>query len=236
MYLNAGGRILARILLVDDEISIKRVVEQTLEREGFTVDYAADGLAARELFARRRPDLVILDVMLPEIDGFELCRRWREVSDVPILILSAKGDIVDKSVGFNCGADDYLTKPFSPVELALRVKALLRRSRQGRTDRSDRVEAAGLQIDAFQRRVWVEGREVELTPKEFDLLWFLARHPGRVFTREQIFAHVWGDDVLSDLSTVTVFMRRLREKIEADPRKPRYLKTIWGVGYKFVAE
>ncbi|WP_307402981.1 response regulator transcription factor [Desulfofundulus luciae] len=236
MYVNAGGRILARILLVDDEISIKRVVEQTLEREGFTVDYAADGLAARELFARRRPDLVILDVMLPEIDGFELCRRWREVSDVPILILSAKGDIVDKSVGFNCGADDYLTKPFSPVELALRVKALLRRSRQGRTDRSDRVEAAGLQIDAFQRRVWVEGREVELTPKEFDLLWFLARHPGRVFTREQIFAHVWGDDVLSDLSTVTVFMRRLREKIEADPRKPRYLKTIWGVGYKFVAE
>ncbi|MDQ0287107.1 DNA-binding response OmpR family regulator [Desulfofundulus luciae] len=227
---------MARILLVDDEISIKRVVEQTLEREGFTVDYAADGLAARELFARRRPDLVILDVMLPEIDGFELCRRWREVSDVPILILSAKGDIVDKSVGFNCGADDYLTKPFSPVELALRVKALLRRSRQGRTDRSDRVEAAGLQIDAFQRRVWVEGREVELTPKEFDLLWFLARHPGRVFTREQIFAHVWGDDVLSDLSTVTVFMRRLREKIEADPRKPRYLKTIWGVGYKFVAE
>ncbi|MBE3586135.1 MAG: response regulator transcription factor [Thermoanaerobacter sp.] len=227
---------MTRILLVDDEISIKRVVEQTLEREGFTVDYAADGLAARELFARRRPDLVILDVMLPEIDGFELCRRWREVSDVPILILSAKGDIVDKSVGFNCGADDYLTKPFSPVELALRVRALLRRSRQGRTDRSDRVEAAGLQIDAFQRRVWVEGREVELTPKEFDLLWFLARHPGRVFTREQIFAHVWGDDVLSDLSTVTVFMRRLREKIEADPRKPRYLKTIWGVGYKFVAE
>ncbi|AEG16280.1 two component transcriptional regulator, winged helix family [Desulfofundulus kuznetsovii DSM 6115] len=227
---------MARILLVDDEISIKRVVEQTLEREGFTVDYAADGLAARELFTRRQPDLVILDVMLPEIDGFELCRRWREVSDVPILILSAKGDIVDKSVGFNCGADDYLTKPFSPVELALRVKALLRRSRQGRMDRSDRVEAAGLQIDAFQRRVWVEGREVELTPKEFDLLWFLARHPGRVFTREQIFAHVWGDDVLSDLSTVTVFMRRLREKIEADPRKPRYLKTIWGVGYKFVAE
>ncbi|HHW44779.1 response regulator [Desulfofundulus thermobenzoicus] len=223
---------MARILLVDDEISIKRVVEQTLEREGFAVDYAADGLAARDLFARRRPDLVILDVMLPEIDGFELCRRWREVSDVPILILSAKGDIVDKSVGFNCGADDYLTKPFSPVELVLRVKALLRRSRQGRTDR---VETAGLQIDASQRRVWVDGREVELTPKEFDLLWFLARHPGRVFTREQIFEHVWGDDVLSDLSTVTVFMRRLREKIEADPRKPRYLKTIWGVGYKFVA-
>ncbi|MCS5694923.1 response regulator transcription factor [Desulfofundulus thermocisternus] len=224
---------MTRILLVDDEISIKRVVEQTLEREGFTVDYAADGLAARELFDRRRPDLVILDVMLPEIDGFELCRRWREVSDVPILILSAKGDIVDKSVGFNCGADDYLTKPFSPVELALRVRALLRRSRQGRMDR---VETAGLQIDASQRRVWVEGREVELTPKEFDLLWFLARHPGRVFTREQIFAHVWGNDALSDLSTVTVFMRRLREKIEADPRKPRYLKTIWGVGYKFVAE
>lgn len=224
---------MARILLVDDEISIKRVVEQTLEREGFAVDYAADGLAARDLFARRRPDLVILDVMLPEIDGFELCRRWREVSDVPILILSAKGDIVDKSVGFNCGADDYLTKPFSPVELALRVKALLRRSRQGRMDR---VETAGLQIDASQRRVLVGGTEVELTPKEFDLLWFLARHPGRVFTREQIFAHVWGDDVLSDLSTVTVFMRRLREKIETDPRKPRYLKTIWGVGYKFVAE
>ncbi|MDK2887395.1 MAG: hypothetical protein PWP72_272 [Thermoanaerobacter sp.] len=224
---------MTRILLVDDEISIKRVVEQTLEREGLVVDYAADGIMAEELFARRRPDLVILDIMLPGIDGFELCRRWREASDVPILILSAKGDIVDKSVGFNCGADDYLTKPFSPVELALRVRALLRRSRQVRVDR---VETAGLHIDASQRRVWVEGREVELTPKEFNLLWFLARHPGRVFTREQIFAHVWGNDALSDLSTVTVFMRRLREKIEADPRKPRYLKTIWGVGYKFVAD
>jgi len=220
---------MARILLVDDEINIKRIVEQTLGREGFEIDYAADGRTAQELFARRRPDLVILDVMLPEVDGFNLCRSWREISDVPILILSARGDIVDKSAGFNCGADDYLTKPFSPVELTLRVKALLRRKHA----RITLLELPGLKIDALQRRVWVREREVELTAKEFNLLWFLAQHPGRVFTKEQIFEHVWGEEAISDTSTVTVFMRRLREKIEENPRKPRYLKTVWGVGYKF---
>lgn len=219
-----------RILLVDDEINIKRIVEQTLEREGFEIDYAADGLMAQKLFEQRQPDVVILDIMLPEIDGFSLCRSWREISDVPILILSAKGDIVDKSAGFNCGADDYLTKPFSPVELALRVKALLRRKHS----RVTQVELPGLKIDALQWRVWVRGREVELTNKEFNLLWFLAQHPGRVFTKEQIFEHVWGEEAVSDISTVTVFMRRLREKIEEDPRKPQYLKTVWGVGYKFI--
>lgn len=220
------------ILLVDDEASVKMVVEQTLKGEdGFVLHYAADGFEAQEYFRRQHPDLVILDVMLPGIDGFELCRRWRRVSDVPILILSAKGDIVDKSVGFNSGADDYLTKPFSPKELLLRVRALLRRAREQSGGGS--VVLPGLQVDALQRRVLAEGQEVELTPREFDLLWFLASNPRRVFTKEQLFTAVWGQDALGDVSTVTVFIRKLREKIERDPGKPRHLKTVWGVGYRF---
>ena len=220
--------------MVDDEQSIRRVVTQALHKEGYEVIQAADGLEAEEEFKRHSPDLVVLDIMLPGLDGFELCRRWRQVSKVPILILSAKDDIVDKSVGFNYGADDYLTKPFSPVELALRVKALLRRSLEGnRSDSGGTILLPDIEINGIEHTVKVKGNPIELTPKEFDLLWFLARYPGQAFTREQLFEQIWQEEAIGDTSTVTVFIRRLREKIEANSSKPRYLKTVWGVGYKF---
>ncbi|KKM09551.1 transcriptional regulator [Clostridiales bacterium PH28_bin88] len=228
---------MSRILLVDDEQSIRRIVEQTLSKEGFEVVSAGDGMEAQEKFQKVSPDLVILDIMLPGIHGFELCRRWTQASAVPILILSAKGDIVDKSIGFNHGADDYLTKPFSPVELILRVKALLRRSRGSTGPETETaIKLPGLEIDGLEHTVRVEGQPVELTPKEFDLLWYLARHPDRAFTREHLFKQIWHEEAIGDTSTVTVFMRRLRQKVERNPDKPRYLKTVWGVGYKFAKE
>ncbi|MBO8169496.1 MAG: response regulator transcription factor [Thermoanaerobacteraceae bacterium] len=226
----------AKILLVDDEYSIKKVVEQTLVRDGHDLEYAADGLEAQKKFEQTKFDLVILDVMLPGIDGFELCRRWREVSRMPILILSAKNDIVDKTVGFNQGADDYLTKPFSPVELALRVKALLRRSQPADSEQKYCISLPGLEINGLEHTVKVNGKPVDITPKEFDMLWFLARHPGQVFTRQQLFEQVWQEEAVGDVNTVTVFIRKLREKIEQDPSKPRYLKTVWGLGYKFAKD
>lgn len=227
---------MAKILLVDDEPSIKKVVEQILIRDGHEMEYAGDGMEAQDKFDQFDPDLVILDVMLPGVDGFELCRRWRQTSNVPILILSAKGDIVDKTVGFNQGADDYLTKPFSPVELRLRVNALLRRSRDGGLETGHYINLAGLEINSVEHIVRANGEQVDLTPREYELLFFLARHPGQAFTREQLFEQIWREEVFGDTSTVTVFIRRLREKIEVDPSKPRYLKTVWGVGYKFWKE
>ncbi|NLC76018.1 MAG: response regulator transcription factor [Clostridia bacterium] len=224
-----------RILLVDDELSIKKVVEQALEKEGFHVLYAGDGHTGWEMFQREKPDLVILDIMLPEKDGFDVLRLIREVAQTPVMMLSAKTDIIDKSVGFNLGADDYLTKPFSTVELVLRVKALIRRSSMpaGETNPVGKVQHQDITIDCKTRDVIVRGQKVELTAKEFDLLCFLANHPEQVFTREQLFKELWNEDYVADLGSISVFVRRIRTKIEEDPSKPRYLKTVWGVGYKF---
>jgi len=227
-----------KIMLVDDEESIQRVVEKIFVKEGYRFCYAPNGEEALIMFRRENPSLVILDVMLPEIDGFELCRRIRAVSTVPIIMLSAKGDIVDKSIGYSLGADDYVSKPFSPVELSLRVKALLRRTLNMNKDRKTEREQAMIEMDALEidckrYEVKVKGEKVDLTPKEFELLCFLAHHPGQVFTREQLFKTLWGEDYLGDTGTITVFMRKIREKIEEQPARPKYIITVWGVGYKF---
>ncbi|MEL1134578.1 response regulator transcription factor [Desulfitobacterium sp. THU1] len=227
-----------KILLVDDEESIYKVVEQVLRREACELIYAENGEVALECFQSEKPDLIILDVMLPLVDGYEICKIIRETSDVPILMLSAKGEIIDKSVGFNLGADDYLVKPFSPVELGLRVKALLRRSFdkdqvQPKGRQAKRISLGDLEINFESHEVFVRSNLVYLTPKEFDLLSFMAEHPAQVFTREQLFAHMWGDEYVNDTSTITVFIRKLREKIEIDPAKPQYIQTVWGIGYKF---
>ncbi|MDK2986210.1 MAG: hypothetical protein PWQ96_1854 [Clostridia bacterium] len=225
-----------KILLVDDEESIRKVVEQTLKKENYQVLYAPDGEKALEIFKNENLDLIILDVMIPERDGFEVCQLIRQESSVPIIILSAKSDIVDKSVGFNLGADDYLTKPFSPVELSLRVKALIRRTLNDENKKGRNLQCTrkgDLEIDCKSHEIRVRGKKVELTPKEFELLCFLADHPGQVFTREQIFKHLWGEEYIGDTGTITVLVRRIREKIEKNPAKPEFLKTVWGVGYKF---
>ncbi len=226
-----------KVLLVDDEESIYQVVEQVLKRETYELLYADNGEMALEYFQKESPDLVILDIMLPIIDGYEVCRTIREQSKVPVLMLSAKGDIIDKSVGFNLGADDYLVKPFSPVELALRVKALLRRSHdqgQSKPQRSNTIICKGdLEINCESHEVFIRKEKIYLTPKEFELLSFMVEHPAHVFTREQLFSHMWGDEYVSDTSTITVFIRKLREKIEENPAKPQYIQTVWGIGYKF---
>lgn len=226
-----------KVLLVDDEESIHKVVEQVLKKEAYELLYADNGETALEYFQKKSPDLVILDIMLPIIDGYEVCRRIRAESKVPIMMLSAKGDIVDKSVGFNLGADDYLVKPFSPVELALRVKALLRRSLDKEHSKSREnnklIRNGDLVINCESHEVFIRKKKIYLTPKEFDLLSFMVENPAHVFTREQLFFHMWGDEYISDKSTITVFIRKLREKIEKDPSKPQYIQTVWGVGYKF---
>jgi len=226
----------SKVLVVDDEPEILTIVEHRLVKEGYTVVTAADGEEALEVFDSFNPDIVILDLMLPKLDGFEVCRRLRARSSVPILILSARSDEIDKVVGFRMGVDDYVTKPFSPSELALRVGAVLRRTRAaGRGEAEEVVEVGGLRIDRRRRKVTVNGESVDLTVKEFDLLWFLASNPELVFTREQLLSQVWQSDYPEDRNNVTVLVSRLREKIEDDPSNPRYIKTVWGVGYKFEA-
>ena len=225
-----------KVLLVDDEESIYKVVEQVLKRDAYELLYADNGETALECFQKESPDLVILDIMLPIIDGYEVCRTIREVSKVPIMMLSAKGEIIDKSVGFNLGADDYLVKPFSPVELVLRVKALLRRSLDREHSpqvKSKLISRGDLEINCESHEVFIRKEKIYLTPKEFELLSFMVLHPSHVFTREQLFAHMWGEEYVSDTSTITVFIRKLREKIEVNPAKPQYIQTVWGIGYKF---
>ncbi|MEL1134567.1 response regulator transcription factor [Desulfitobacterium sp. THU1] len=226
-----------KIMLVDDEDSIRKVVAHLAQKEGYNFCYAADGEKALQMFTQENPDLIILDVMLPEVDGFEVCRRIRKVSAVPIILLSAKGDIVDKSVGFNMGADDYMTKPFSPIELALRMKAMFRRAFRTLAESSpedkDRIVFKDLEINNKTFEVIVRGKKVDLTSKEFELLSFMANHPGQVFTRQQLFDNLWGERYLGDSGTITVFIRKVREKIELDPGRPEYVLTVWGVGYKF---
>jgi len=222
------------ILVVDDEPSIGEVVTIYLQRAGYQVNVARDGQAALEAIERQPPDLVVLDLMLPKVDGLEIARRVRAQGDTPIIMLTARREESDRITGLETGADDYVVKPFSPQELVSRVKAVLRRTRgpaSGSTERA--IEFADMHIDPKMHLVVVRGKDESLTAIEFDLLWLLARHPRQVFSREQLLDLVWGMTEYVDPSTVTVHMRRLREKIEIDPSNPRHLQTVWGVGYKF---
>ncbi|MFI8824787.1 response regulator transcription factor [Streptomyces sp. NPDC053431] len=223
----------ARILVVDDDPTVAEVVTGYLDRSGFAVEHAADGPEALLRAGERRPDLVVLDLMLPGLDGLEVCRRLRETGPVPVIMLTARGDEEDRITGLEVGADDYVTKPFSPRELVLRVESVLRRSRAAAGPTAAPVlRAAGLAVDPATRRATREGRELALTLREFDLLAYFLEHPGAAHTREQLMRRVWGWD-FGDLSTVTVHVRRLRAKIEDDPARPRLIQTVWGVGYRF---
>ena len=221
------------VLVVDDEPTIREVVVRYLEREGFRTLEAGDGETARQLVEEAAPSLVVLDVMLPGTDGLALCRWIRSRSDLPVIMLTARGEEADRIVGLELGADDYVTKPFSPRELAARVRTVLRRA-QPDGSRDECLSFDGLELEAGTREVRQDGEPLRLTAKEFDLLWFLASHPRHVFSREQLMSRVWGYEAALDTGTVTVHVRRLREKIEPDPSQPRYLETIWGVGYRFV--
>jgi DNA-binding response OmpR family regulator len=227
------------ILVVDDEPTILEVVELYLSREGYQVKTARTGGEALALVAQRRPDLLVLDLMLPELGGLDVCRSL-QASDqmLPIIMLTARSDETDRVVGLELGADDYITKPFSPRELVARVKAVLRRARPDTPSDTAAVplRIGNIRINEAARSVEVAGQAISLTAREFDLLLFLARHPGQVFRREQLLDQVWGFTFASDASTVTVHIRRLREKIEPDPANPRHLLTVWGVGYKFEAQ
>lgn len=226
------------VLIVDDEASVVEVVTLYLKREGFTVRQAVDGKAALEALSVRKPTLIILDLMLPRIDGLEIMRQLRSEPGeaVPVIMLTARSQETDRIYGLELGADDYVTKPFSPAELVARVKAVLRRTtgpERATPKEQKQLNFEGLTIDPITRLVTVSGSELELTVTEFNLLWFMARHPRQVFARDQLLENVWGFSEYVDPSTVTVHIRRLREKIEEDPSTPRWLLTVWGVGYKF---
>jgi two-component system response regulator ResD len=223
---------MATILVVDDEPVVRDVVVRYLQRDGFATLEAGNGDDARELIRTREPSLVVLDVMLPGTDGLELCRWIRARSELPVILLTARVDESDRIVGLELGADDYVTKPFSPRELAVRVRTVLRRTTPAGEARRT-IETGELVLDGGGRQVTRSGQLLALTLKEFDLLWFLASHPRLVFSRETLMERVWGYQAAFDTGTVTVHMRRLREKIEADPTHPRHLQTVWGVGYRF---
>lgn len=224
------------ILIVDDEASVIEVVSLYLQREGFHVRSARNGTDALVALQAERPALVILDVMLPNVDGLTLIRRMRETPalDVPVIMLTARGREADRISGLDLGADDYVTKPFSPAELVSRVKAVLRRVAAPNNETAESpIDYGDISIDPVRREVVVRGAPVELTATEFNLLWFMASRPRQVFKRDQLLQNVWGFSDYLDPSTVTVHMRRLREKIEIDPAAPVWLQTVWGVGYKF---
>ena len=223
----------ATVLVVDDEPIVREVAVRYLERAGFSTQEAADGHAARRLLERDPPDLVVLDVMLPGIDGLELCRWIRASSKLPVIMLTARGEESDRIVGLELGADDYITKPFSPRELAARVRTVLRRAAL-LPGTNEQLSFGDVELDAGTRDVRKAGRELKLTAKEFDLLWFLASYPRRVFGRDQLMSRVWGYEAALDTGTITVHVRRLREKIEDDPSLPVHLQTVWGVGYRLV--
>ena len=219
------------MLVVDDEPIVRDVVVRYLEHDGFETLIAADGDVARALIEEREPALVVLDVMLPGIDGLSLCRWIRQRSSLPVILLTARGEEADRIVGLDLGADDYVTKPFSPRELSARVRAVLRRSDPSPLA-AETVSFGDVELDAAARQVRKADEPVDLTTREFDLLWFLASHPGHVFSRDQLMDRVWGYMSAVETGTVTVHVRRLREKIETDPQKPSHLKTVWGVGYR----
>ena len=222
------------IMLVEDEPSISEVVTLYLKRAGFQVQAFADGALALEQLQQNLPDLLVLDLMVPNMDGYEITRWLRDRSDVPIIILTARRSEADRIAGLEMGADDYVVKPFSPQELVSRVRAVLRRTHRDVEEEGEpTLDIGDLQINPKTRLVILNGEEIGLTAKEFEMLWHMARHPRQVFTRDQLLESVWGLSDYIDPGTVTVHIRRLREKIEADPSKPRYLQTVWGVGYKF---
>ena len=219
------------VLVVDDEPIVRDVVVRYLQRDGFRTMTASDGDTARALIEERAPSLVVLDVMLPGTDGLTLCRWIRERSSLPVILLTARGEEADRIVGLELGADDYVTKPFSPRELATRVRTVLRRA-NGSSGVLETLAFGEVEVDGASREVRRAGRVVAVTAKEFELLWFLASHPRRVFSRDQLMARVWGYEAAVDTGTVTVHVRRLREKIESDPGRPRHLHTVWGSGYR----
>jgi DNA-binding response OmpR family regulator len=228
-----------RVLVVEDDATVAEVVTRYLEREGFEVETVGDGLVALERARAALPDAVILDLMLPGLDGLEVCRRLREVAPIPVIMLTARGDESDRVLGLELGADDYVTKPFSPRELTARVKSVLRRATgplaaATMAGEPELLRAGRLEVDTSAREVRVDGGLAALTAREFELLVFLMRRPRRVFRREELLEQVWGY-TYGDTSTVTVHIRRLREKVEDDPSAPTHLQTVWGVGYRFDA-
>ncbi|HEY8984738.1 MAG TPA: response regulator transcription factor [Streptomyces sp.] len=225
-----------RVLVVDDDPTVSEVVAGYLHRAGFAVDVAADGPTAVESARTERPDLVVLDLMLPGMDGLEVCRRLRTAGPLPVIMLTARGDEEDRVLGLEVGADDYVTKPFSPRELVLRVESVLRRAGALRAGHAEEpwLRAGRLALDPAARRATRDGAELALTIREFDLLEYFLRHPGQATSREQLMQRVWGWE-FGDLSTVTVHVRRLREKVEDDPARPELISTVWGIGYRFDA-
>ena len=227
---------MSRILIVEDEVAIADLEKDYLELSGFEVEVENDGTSGLARALAEDFDLFILDLMLPGIDGFEICKQIREKKNTPILMVSAKKDDIDKIRGLGLGADDYVTKPFSPSELVAMVKAHLARYERligSATPENDIVEIRGIKIDKTARRVWVNGEEKQFTTKEFDLLTFLAENPNHVFTKEELFKEIWNMDSVGDIATVTVHIKKIREKIEMNTAKPQYIETIWGVGYRF---
>ena len=224
------------ILIVDDDPTIRDVLERYLRREGYAVRAAADGQTALQEVRSRKPDLVVLDLMLPGVDGWEICRRLRAESTLPILMLTARGEEYERILGLGLGADDYVTKPFSPGEVVARIQAIFRRiemARSSLTPSAEIIRSGEMVIDPTTRQAAVRGKALTLTAKEFDLLHFLACHPGQVFSREQLLDQVWGYTYAGEASTVTVHVRHLREKIEPDVANPHLIETVWGVGYRF---
>ena len=227
---------MSRILIVEDETAIADLEKDYLELSGFEVEIENEGQSGLSRALNEEFDLFILDLMLPGIDCFEICRQIRDKKNTPILMVSAKKDDIDKIRGLGLGADDYITKPFSPSELVARVKAHLARYERligSNMPENDIVEIRGIRIDKTARRVWVNGEEKQFTTKEFDLLTFLAEHPNHVFTKEELFREIWDMESIGDIATVTVHIKKIREKIEMNTNKPQYIETIWGVGYRF---
>lgn len=227
---------MSKILIVEDEEAIADLEKDYLELSGFEVEIASDGTSGLKKALEEGFHLVILDLMLPGVDGFEICRQIREVKNIPIIMVSAKKDDIDKIRGLGLGADDYMTKPFSPSELVARVKAHLNRYERlvsNDVKENSIIEIRGIKIDKTARRVWVNGEEKNFTSREFDLLAFLAENPNHVFTKEELFRKIWDMDSVGDIATVTVHIKKIREKIEVNSAKPQYIETIWGVGYRF---
>ena len=227
---------MSKILIVEDEATIADLEKDYLELSGFKVEVANDGQTGLDKALNEDYDLVILDLMLPGVDGFEICRQVRAEKNTPIIMVSAKKDDIDKIRGLGLGADDYMTKPFSPSELVARVKAHMARYERliGSVMEENKViEIRGLKIDTTARRVWINGEEKTFTTKEFDLLTFLASHPNHVYTKDELFSEIWDMESIGDIATVTVHIKKIREKIEFDTSKPQYIETIWGVGYRF---
>ena len=227
---------MSKILIVEDEETIADLEKDYLELSGFEVEVANDGDSGLEKALQEEYDLLILDLMLPGVDGFEICRKVRDEKNTPIIMVSAKKDDIDKIRGLGLGADDYMTKPFSPSELVARVKAHLARYDRligSMAEKNKVIEIRGLKIDTTARRVWVNGEERTFTTKEFDLLSFLAAHPNHVYSKEELFQKIWDMESVGDIATVTVHIKKIREKIEMDTSNPQYIETIWGVGYRF---